>query len=391
MKKTEETKITYLEAIGQAIREEMLRDEAVFLLGEDVGTYGGAFKVSAGLLEEFGPERVIDTPMAEAAIVGTAVGSALMGMRPIAEMQFIDFIASGFDQIINMASKMYWRSGMPLPMVIRGPSGGGTHGGPFHSVSPEAWFFHTPGIKVVVPSTTYDAKGLLKAAIRDNNPVLYLEHKLLYRLPELREALPDTDYIVPIGKAVTRREGEDMTLLTYGAMVFQCLQAAQLLEEEDDLEIEVIDLRSLSPLDRETILSSVKRTNKVLIVHEDTLTGGIGAEIAAILAEDLFEYLDGPITRVAAPDTPFPYAPPWRPRSCLTRKKFFRQPASSPPIDRRYPRRGAIDRAPRPAHRRCACQRKDVCPINPNPWGMINRHRWVRFGNTKEYVICQRR
>jgi pyruvate/2-oxoglutarate/acetoin dehydrogenase E1 component len=310
MKKTEETKVTYLEAIGQAIREEMLRDEAVFLLGEDVGTYGGAFKVSAGLLQEFGPERVIDTPMAEAAIIGTAVGSALMGMRPIAEMQFIDFIASGFDQIVNMASKMYWRSGMPLPMVIRGPSGGGTHGGPFHSVSPEGWFFHTPGIKVVVPSTTYDAKGLLKAAIRDNNPVLYLEHKLLYRMPELREALPEDDYVVPIGKAVTRREGEDMTLLTYGAMVYQCLNAAQMLEEEDDLEIEVIDLRSLSPLDRETILASVKRTNKVLIVHEDTLTGGIGAEIAAILSEELFEYLDGPITRVAAPDAPFPYAPP---------------------------------------------------------------------------------
>jgi pyruvate/2-oxoglutarate/acetoin dehydrogenase E1 component len=310
MNTSEASKVTYLEAIGQAIREEMLRDEAVFLLGEDVGTYGGAFKVSAGLLEEFGPERVIDTPMAEAAIIGTAVGSALMGMRPIAEMQFIDFIASGFDHIVNMASKMYWRTGMPLPMVIRGPSGGGTHGGPFHSTSPEAWFFHTPGIKVVVPSTTYDAKGLLKAAIRDNNPVLYLEHKLLYRMPELREALPEDDYIVPIGKAITRREGDDMTMLTYGAMVYQCLKAAQLLEEEDDLETEVIDLRSLTPLDRETILDSVKRTNKVLIVHEDTLTGGIGAEIAAILAEDLFEYLDGPITRVAAPDTPFPYAPP---------------------------------------------------------------------------------
>lgn len=302
--------VTYLEAIGQAIREEMQRDDTVFLLGEDVGTYGGAFKVSAGLLEEFGPERVIDTPMAEAAIIGSAVGAALMGMRPIAEMQFIDFIASGFDQIINMASKMYWRVGMPVPMVIRGPSGGGTHGGPFHSTSPEAWFFHTPGIKVVVPSTTYDAKGLLKAAIRDNNPVLYLEHKLLYRLPELREELPTEDYIVPIGKAVTRREGEDMTMLTYGAMVYQCLRAAKMLEEEDDVEAEVIDLRSLTPLDRETITESVKRTNKVLIVHEDTLTGGIGAELAAILAEDLFEYLDGPITRVAAPDTAFPYAPP---------------------------------------------------------------------------------
>lgn len=302
-------KVTYLEAISQAIREEMLRDDAVFLLGEDVGTYGGAFKVSAGLLAEFGAERVIDTPMSEAAIIGSAVGSALMGMRPIAEMQFIDFITCGFDQIINMASKMYWRVGMPVPMVVRGPSGGGTKGGPFHSTSPEAWFFHAPGIKVVVPSTAYDAKGLLKAAIRDNNPVLYLEHKLLYRLPELREELPNEDYVVPLGKAIVRREGEDMTILTYGAMVHQCLKAAQTLEEDDDLEVEVLDLRSLAPLDREAIMESVKRTNKVLIVHEDTLTGGIGAELAALLAQDLFEYLDGPITRVAAPDVPFPYAP----------------------------------------------------------------------------------
>ncbi|HVU70020.1 MAG TPA: alpha-ketoacid dehydrogenase subunit beta [Ktedonobacteraceae bacterium] len=304
------TAITYLDAISQAIREEMRRDEAVFLLGEDVGTYGGAFKVSAGFLEEFGPERVIDTPMSETAIIGSAVGAALMGMRPIAEMQYIDFITCGFDQIINMASKMYWRVGMPVPMVIRGPSGGGTKGGPFHSASPEAWFFHTPGIKVVVPSTTYDAKGLLKSAIRDNNPVLFLEHKLLYRQPELRAELPDDDYTVPLGKAVVRREGDDMTVLTYGAMVYQCLKAATVLEEEDDLEVEVVDLRSLTPLDRETIMESVKHTNKVLIVHEDALTGGIGAELAAILAEELFEYLDGPITRVAAPDAPFPYAPP---------------------------------------------------------------------------------
>lgn len=304
------TAITYLDAISQAMREEMRRDEAVFLLGEDVGTYGGAFKISAGFLEEFGPERVIDTPMSEAAIIGSAVGAALMGMRPIAEMQYIDFITCGFDQIINMASKMYWRVGMPVPLVIRGPAGGGTKGGPFHSASPEAWFFHTPGIKVVVPSTTYDAKGLLKAAIRDNNPVLFLEHKLLYRQPELREELPSDDYVVPLGKAIVRREGEDMTILTYGAMVYQCLKAAQWLEEEDDLAIEVVDLRSLTPLDRATIMTSVQHTNKVLIVHEDTLTGGIGAELAAILAEELFEYLDGPITRVAAPDTPFPYAPP---------------------------------------------------------------------------------
>src|SRR5947199_123673 len=219
-----------------------------------------------------------DTPMAEAAIIGSAVGAAIMGMRPIAEMQFIDFITCGFDQIVNMASKFYWRSGIPAPMVIRGPSGGGVKGGPFHSASPEAWFFHVPGIKVVVPSTTYDAKGLLKAAIRDNNPVLYLEHKLLYRLPELREELPAEDYIVPLGKAITRRAGEDITILTYGAMVHTCLKAAQALEEDDDIEAEVVDLRSLTPLDREVILESVKHTNKELIVHEDTLTGGIGAE-----------------------------------------------------------------------------------------------------------------
>ncbi len=304
------TAVTYLEAIGQALREEMRRDESVFLLGEDVGTYGGAFKVNVGLLEEFGAERVIDMPMSEAAIIGSAVGAAIMGMRPIAEMQFIDFITCGFDQIVNMASKLYWRSGIPAPMVIRGPSGGGVKGGPFHSLSPEAWFFHIPGIKVVVPSTAYDAKGLLKAAIRDNNPVLYLEHKLLYRMPELREELPAEDYIVPIGKATIRRAGENMTILTYGAMVHQSLKAAQTLAEEDDLSVEVLDLRSLVPLDREAIMESVKRTNKVLIVHEDTLTGGIGAELSAILAEDLFEYLDGPIMRVAAPDAPFPYAPP---------------------------------------------------------------------------------
>lgn len=300
---------TYIDAITQAMAEEMARDERVFLIGEDVGNYGGAFRTSGGLIDKFGAERVIDTPISEAAIVGAASGAALMGLRPIAEMQFIDFITCGFDQIVNMASKYYWRSGIPVPMVIRGPSGGGTKGGPFHSASPEAWFFHVPGIKVVVPSTAYDAKGLLKAAIRDNNPVLYLEHKLLYRLPELREELPPDDYIVPIGKAITRRSGDDMTILTYGAMVHTCLKAAQTLSDEDEIEAEVVDLRSLVPLDKEAILESVKRTNKVLIVHEDTLTGGIGAELAAILAEDLFEYLDGPITRVAAPDVPFPYAP----------------------------------------------------------------------------------
>jgi 2-oxoisovalerate dehydrogenase E1 component beta subunit len=233
-----------------------------------------------------------------------------MGLRPIAEMQFIDFITCGFDQIINIAEKMYWRVGMPVPIVIRGPSGSGVKGGASHCADSDAWFFHTPDIKVVVPSTTYDAKGMLKAAIRDNNPVLYLEQKWLYRMPALREELPNEDYIVPLGKAIVRRRGEDMTILTYGAMVHQCLQAARTLEESDDLEVEVVDLRSLSPLDREAIMASVKRTNKVLIVHEDTLTAGIGVELAALLSEDLCEHLAGPITRVTAPDVLFPYVPP---------------------------------------------------------------------------------
>jgi len=272
-----------------------------------VGLYGEAFKVS--VLEEFGSERVIDTPMSEATIIGSAVGAALMGLRPIAEMRFIDFITCGFDQIINMASKMYWRVGMPVPIVVRGSSGR-SEIEPFHASNRDAWSFQMPGIKVVVPSTVYDAKGMLKAAVRDNNPVLYLEHKLLYRMPELSEELPTEDYIVPLGKAITRREGEDMTILTYGVMVHQCLKVAQILEEDDNLEVEVLDLRSLSPLDREAIMESVKRTNKVLIVHEESLTRGIGAELSAIVSEELFEYLDGPITRVAAPNVPYPYAPP---------------------------------------------------------------------------------
>lgn len=303
-------KITYLEAISQAIREEMLRDETVFLLGEDMTTYGGAFKVNVELLEEFGAERVIDMPMSEAAIIGSAVGSALLGMRPIAEMRLLDFIGCGFDQIIAMASKMYWRVGMPVPIVVRGPAGGGMRGGTLSTVRQDAWFFHAPGLKVVAPSTTYDAKGMLKAAIRDNNPVLYLEHKLLYRMPELREELPLDDYVVPLGKAIVRREGDAMTMITYGAMVHQCLRAARVLEEHDDLEVEVLDLRSLSPLDREAILTSVKHTNKVLIVHEDTLTDNLGAELSMLLTEGLCEYLDGPVTRVAAPDVSFSYAPP---------------------------------------------------------------------------------
>lgn len=303
-------KVTYLEAISQAIHEEMRRDEAVFVLGEDARDYEEAFNINAALLEEFGVERVIETPMAEETIIGSAIGAALIGLRPIAEMQDTDFITSGFDHVLHMASKLYWRVGVPIPVVIRGASGRSSKGKGLYGSHADPWLFHTPDIKVVVPSTTYDAKGLLKAAIRDDNPVLYLEHRLLYRMPELCEELPDDDYIVPLGKAVVRREGEDMTMLTYGAMVHQCLRAARTLEEEDDLEIEVLDLRSLTPLDRETILASVKRTNKVLIVHEETLIGKIEAELSALLAEELREYLDGPITRVAAPDATLPYVAP---------------------------------------------------------------------------------
>ena len=298
--------VTFLEAISQGMREEMRRDESVFIMGEDVGVFGGAFKVTAGFHEEFGDDRVIDTPLSESAIVGAAIGSALLGRRPIAEMQFADFIACAFDQIVNMAAKLYYRNGMAVPIVIRGPSGAGAHGGPFHSQSPEGWFAHTPGLKVVVPSTPYDAKGLIKAAIRDDDPVIYFEHKYLYR--RIKAEVPDDDYVVPIGKADVKREGEDMSIITYGAMVHQALAAAEELSA-DDIDIEVLDLRTILPLDRDAVLASVKRTSKVLVVTEDTHSYGVGAEVAALISQEAFEYLDGPVTRVAAPDTPVPFAP----------------------------------------------------------------------------------
>ena len=297
---------TYLEAIRQALFEEMDRDPAVLLIGEDVGVYGGAFKVSEGLLARFGRERVIETPISESAIVGAAVGMSYAGLRPVAEMQFIDFIACCFNQITNFVAKSHYRWGAPVPMVLRGPSGGGVHGGPFHSANPEMYFVHTPGLKVVCPATAYDAKGLLKSAIRDNNPVLFFEHKFLYR--RIKEDLPAGDYTVPIGKAVVRREGRDLTIISYAAMVHTSLEAAAELSK-DGIEAEVIDLRTLLPLDRETILASVAKTNKLLIVHEDTRTGGIAGEIAAIVTESAFEDLDGPIRRVTSLDTPVPYAP----------------------------------------------------------------------------------
>jgi 2-oxoisovalerate dehydrogenase E1 component beta subunit len=299
--------LTYVEAIRQGIWEEMERDPSVFLLGEDIGAYGGAFKVTAGMLERFGEDRVIDTPISESAIVGAAIGAALMGMRPVVEMQFMDFIACGFDQIVNMAAKLHYRWGPAVPIVIRGPSGAGVQGGPYHSQSNEMWFVHTPGLKVVAPATAYDAKGLVKAAIRDDNPVIFFEHKFLYR--RIKEEVPEQDYVVPIGKAAVRREGTDIAVITYGAMVWTALDAARELEKEG-LSLEVVDLRSLLPYDEEAVLASVRKCGKVILLHEDTRTGGMAGELAALIAEKAFEDLDGPIIRVTAPDTPVPFSPP---------------------------------------------------------------------------------
>jgi 2-oxoisovalerate dehydrogenase E1 component beta subunit len=301
------SQLTYLEAIRQGIREEMERDASVFLLGEDIGPYGGAFKVTAGMVEKFGEERVIDTPISEAAIVGAAIGAALMGMRPVAEMQFMDFISCGFDQIVNMAAKIHYRWGAAVPIVIRGPSGAGVHGGPFHSQSNEMWFAHVPGLKVVAPSTAYDAKGLIKASIRDNNPVIFYEHKYLYR--RIKEDVPDEDYVVPLGKAVVRKKGRDIAVITYGAMVWTALEAAEVLER-DGISLEVVDLRTLLPYDEQCVLSSVRKCSKVVLLHEDTRIGGLAGELAAVIAEKAFEDLDGPIVRVSAPDTPVPFSPP---------------------------------------------------------------------------------
>jgi 2-oxoisovalerate dehydrogenase E1 component beta subunit len=298
---------TYLEAIRQGLWEEMERDPGVFLIGEDIGVYGGAFKVTAGFLDHFGARRVIDTPIAESAIVGAAIGAGLMGLRPVAEIQFSDFISCAFDQIVNFAAKCRYRWGAGVPIVIRAPSGGGIHGGPFHSQNPEMAFVHTPGLKVVAPATAYDAKGLIKSAIRDNDPVLFFEHKALYR--KVKEDLPEQDYTVPIGKAAVVREGCDISLITYGAMVHVGLEAAGQLAREG-IDLEIVDLRSLLPLDVDAILASARKTSKVLLLHEDTRTGGLGGEIAALISENVFEYLDGPIVRIAAPDTPVPFSPP---------------------------------------------------------------------------------
>jgi len=301
--------ITMVEAVRLAMKEEMERDESVILLGEDVGIYGGAFKATEGLYQQFGENRVVDAPISESAIIGVSLGMAFMGFRPIAEIQFADFITCGFDQIVNQVATLRYRTAgdMHAPLVIRSPSAAGVHGGLYHSQSPEAWFARAPGLKVVIPSSPYAAKGLLKASIRDEDPVIFFEPKYLYR--RVKEEVPEDDYVVPIGRANILEEGDDVTIITYGSMVLHCKSAVQKLAE-DDLSIELIDLRSIVPLDTETICESVRKTNRVVLVHEDHKTMGIGAEIAATLSEDLFEYLDAPIVRVAAPDTPIPFSPP---------------------------------------------------------------------------------
>lgn len=299
--------VTYVRAISDGLREEMRRDDSVFLLGEDIGAYGGAFKVTEGFVEEFGEDRVIDTVLGEAAIIGAAMGAAIVGMRPVAEMQFADFVTDGFNQLVNNVAKFHYRTNIPVPMVLRLPSGGGIHGGPFHSSNPEAWFFHVPGLKLVAPSTPYDAKGLIKSAIRDPNPVLYFEHKYLYR--HSKSEMPEGDFTVPIGKADIKRRGSDISVITYGTGVHWALEAAEMISKEG-IDVEVLDLRSLLPLDTEAIIDSVKRTGKVLILHEDTLTGGIGGEVAAIIADRAFDHLDAPVKRIASIDSPVPFAPP---------------------------------------------------------------------------------
>ncbi|HEU4365052.1 MAG TPA: alpha-ketoacid dehydrogenase subunit beta, partial [Candidatus Krumholzibacteria bacterium] len=277
---------TYIDAIKEGIWEEMEKDESVFILGEDVGQYGGAFKVTKGMLDRFGPMRVIDTPISESAIVGAAIGASLVGMRPVCEMQFIDFISCAFDQIINFAAKCRYRWGAGVPIVVRGPCGGGVHGGPFHSQNVESYFFNVPGLKIVCPSTAYDAKGLIKAAIRDPDPVLYFEHKFLYR--RVKEDLPAEDFVVPIGKAQLRREGEDLSIITWGAMVYKALEAAEELAKEG-VDVEVLDLRTILPVDEDAILATAKKTSKVIVLHEATLTGGPGGEVVARIAEKAFE------------------------------------------------------------------------------------------------------
>jgi len=312
---------TVIEALHNALHEEMQRDQRVLVMGEDVEE-GGVFRVTEGLLAEFGPGRIIDTPLSESLIVGAAIGAAINGMRPVAEIQFADFIHPAMDQIVSEAARMRYRSNgaFSCPLVIRAPSGGGIHGALYHSQNVEAFFAHVPGLKVVAPSTPYDVAGLLKAAIRDEDPVLFFEHKKTYRL--IKGEVPEEDFVVPIGKANVVREGKDLSILTYGLAVHQCLEAAEALAQE--VSVEVVDLRTLAPLDKETILESVRKTGKALIVHEDNLTGGIGGEVAAIIAAEAFDYLDGPVLRLAMPDVPaVPFSPPLEEYCLLNPEKII--------------------------------------------------------------------
>ena len=298
--------VTYLEAIRQALWHELETDPRVFLLGQDIGTYGGAFRVTAGMLERFGPERIIDTPISESAMVGCAIGAAMMGMLPVVEMQFIDFIACAFNQIVNGAAKTHYRWGQQVPIVVRGPAGGGVRGSAFHSENPEGYYQRAPGLKIVAPGTVADAYGLLRSAIHDPNPVLYFEHKFLYR--RIKDDQPPADHGVPLGKARIAREGRDLTVLTYGAMLHVALEAAGRLEA-DGIDLEVLDLRTLKPLDQEAILASVRKTSRALVLTEEQLSGSVAGEVAARIAEHAFAWLDGPVCRLCCPDTPVPYSP----------------------------------------------------------------------------------
>ena len=311
-----------IEAVRDAMREEMRRDESVFVMGEDIGARGGVFLATEGFVEEFGEARVIDTPLAESSIAGIALGAAMHGMRPIAEIEFADFIWPTINQMVGEAARArYGTNGnMSVPMVLRAPQGGGIRGALYHSQSVEAFFAHTPGLKVVTPATPYDAKGLLKSAIRSDDPVIFLEHKRTYRL--VRGEVPEDDYTVPIGAADVKLEGEDLSVVTYGLMVHHCIEAARELAQEG-ISAEVVDLRTVRPIDRETVLASVQKTGKALIVHEDTKAGGVGAEVAGIIAEDAFEYLDGPVTRLAGPEVPaMPFAPPMEAAFMLNTEKI---------------------------------------------------------------------
>ena len=298
--------LSYLEAISDGLRTEMRRSDKVFLIGQDIGAYGGAFKVTNGFQEEFGEWRVIDAPLSETAIVGGCTGAALMGMRPVAEMQFADFVSCAWDHLVTVAAKQNWRAGTPIPIVVRLPSGGGFSGGPFHSQNPESSFAHVPGLKIVCPATPSDAKGLIASAIDDPNPVLFFEHKHLYR--RIKGEVSDERFTVPIGKARVAQEGTDVTLVTWGAMVHTASAAVETLEPEG-VSVELIDLRSVLPWDREAVLASVEKTSRLLVVHEDTHTAGFGAEILATVAAQAFEHLDAPPARLTAPDCPVPFAP----------------------------------------------------------------------------------